>query len=271
MLGLARLLSGLLNRLGLVVYRAENKQAMVLRTNQQSVVKLILDFSGNQGELRRQFLKFLVGQKAIFQSASFGDAFAAFMLGPSRTFVEMGAWHPVENSETYALETYFGWKGVQVEPNPKLAQQLRTDRKTVVYEAAVRPENSAATTAFLNIRGGSDTGETSFRPTRDTAWQVSTISWSEIIQSESMPDAVFIDIEGAEVEILRDIVSRDQQPDLVVVETLFNRGPIYDLMLSAGFRPALEELSGYNTWFIKGSLLAAWGHQFREGESDTGD
>jgi FkbM family methyltransferase len=231
---------------------------MVLRTNQQLFLRRALDFSGSQGELKREFLRFLVGSKVGFQSASFGDAFAAFILGPSRTFIELGAWEPVNNSETWALETHFGWKGAQVEPNPDLAKRLRSERETSVYEAAVIPESSLAKTAFLNLGGGSDTGETSERRTKGTSWRVSTISWAELIQAESVPHAVFIDIEGAELEVLRDILKLERQPDLVVVETLFNRDAIFELMLRSGLHPSLEELSGYNTWFLKEGVVEAW-------------
>jgi hypothetical protein len=54
-------------------------------------------------------------------------------------FVEVGAFHPVQLSQTYLLEQN-GWSGALVEPLPHLAALLRSARpRSKVFECAVSP------------------------------------------------------------------------------------------------------------------------------------
>jgi hypothetical protein len=49
-------------------------------------------------------------------------------------FLDVGAGHPVNLSNTYALEQQFGWRGYLIEQNDIAAQMLRTDRKSAVLQ-----------------------------------------------------------------------------------------------------------------------------------------
>jgi len=52
-------------------------------------------------------------------------------------FVEVGANHPVNRSQTWFLESK-GWSGVLIEPNPDLCELLRDQRpKSRVFQVAV--------------------------------------------------------------------------------------------------------------------------------------
>ena len=60
-----------------------------------------------------------------------------FFCNQPGVFVEAGANHPVEGSQTYLLEQH-GWRGVLIEPNPKLASLCREQRPdSRVFECAV--------------------------------------------------------------------------------------------------------------------------------------
>lgn len=55
-------------------------------------------------------------------------------------YIEIGANHPVATSSTYLLNKVFNMHGILVEPNPKLAEQLRRFRANdTIVEAAVFP------------------------------------------------------------------------------------------------------------------------------------
>src|SRR6478752_5159380 len=52
-------------------------------------------------------------------------------------FAEIGAFDGVLHSNSYYLETEHDWKGVAVEPNPKLFAKLRRNRTAICLEKAV--------------------------------------------------------------------------------------------------------------------------------------
>lgn len=63
------------------------------------------------------------------------DRFVWEMLGPGfGTFLDVGANHPTERSNTYALER-MGWTGTLVEADPNCVQLLRQQRNARVIEA----------------------------------------------------------------------------------------------------------------------------------------
>lgn len=61
------------------------------------------------------------------------DAFVHALLGDQGTFLDIGASHPTELSNTYGLEQV-GWTGVCVEIEHSLCELLRVQRKAVVRE-----------------------------------------------------------------------------------------------------------------------------------------
>jgi hypothetical protein len=55
----------------------------------------------------------------------------------SEYFVEVGACDPIRLSNTFLLEKKAGFKGILIEPNPKLAQELRGKRTAQICEVAI--------------------------------------------------------------------------------------------------------------------------------------
>ena len=49
------------------------------------------------------------------------------------TFLEIGANHPIEISNTYLLETRYGWKGLMIEQNPRFVQLYESERPNSEY------------------------------------------------------------------------------------------------------------------------------------------
>ena len=65
-------------------------------------------------------------------SESFQDLFVLTMLDGLRDscYLEIGAGHPIETSNTYLLESAFGWTGVSIDINPDYAPLWREKRKS---------------------------------------------------------------------------------------------------------------------------------------------
>ena len=70
-------------------------------------------------------------------SQCFQDVFVNRLLGDSGTFLDIGASHPTELSNTYGLEQV-GWTGVCVEIEPTLCELLRKQRTARVIQADAR-------------------------------------------------------------------------------------------------------------------------------------
>jgi len=67
-------------------------------------------------------------------------------------FVEVGANHPTEGSQTWHLEQA-GWSGVLVEPQPDLAAFLVTSRKARVFAVACSSPENAGQSLPLHVDG----------------------------------------------------------------------------------------------------------------------
>ena len=60
------------------------------------------------------------------------------MLGPSRTFVEIGANDGLHMANSWFFEAHLGWRGMCVEANPHVYQKLTSNRPRCINVTAVR-------------------------------------------------------------------------------------------------------------------------------------
>jgi hypothetical protein len=67
-------------------------------------------------------------------------------------FVEVGANQPIEGSQSWHLEQC-GWRGILVEPQPKLAERLREVRSAKVFAAACSSPKNAAQLLPFHVAG----------------------------------------------------------------------------------------------------------------------
>lgn len=75
------------------------------------------------------------------------DVFAYSIVGDNGTYVEIGAYKPINKSNTYRLEVEYGWKGFSIELN----QQYQTDwedcverRNKIFWENAITFDYASA-------------------------------------------------------------------------------------------------------------------------------
>ncbi len=142
-------------------------------------------------------------------------------------FVEAGAFDGYQASVTYALEC-LGWRGLLVEPNPSMAEACR-ERRT----------NSRVVHAAL----GASTGDTSFVVTSDGSGGMfshvpergGTMKRQRVLHQETVTvplttlnellaghegdiDAVSLDVEGFELEVLAGFDLRLHRPKVLLLE-----------------------------------------------------
>jgi len=149
-------------------------------------------------------------------------------------FAEIGAFDGVNLSNTYYLESQFGWNGVVIEPNPELFQQVQANRRSVCVNKAVYgktgeilsfvPSGELGTIAEY---AASDMHAQSRLKTivANGLIQVETIAWNDIANMLELShgnfngfDYVSIDTEGSEWEILQTIDLERHKIPLLTIE-----------------------------------------------------
>lgn len=182
------------------------------------------------------------------------DMVANYFLGDNRTFMEIGAWEPFLYSETWWLEARRGWTGTLVEPNPEQAEKLRLNRSSTVCQKAVVGRGTFASSQFGHLDVSSKTSDlnklSNSRLRMRKHEKVGLTSIPELFEEFGVPEALFIDIEGLELDLATDIAQAETKPLFVCIETLSMRREIEETMTSAGFVSLWPFLSGYNSWFL---------------------
>lgn len=153
-------------------------------------------------------------------------------------FVEAGANDGVRQSNTYFIERKLGWKGLLVEPVPRLAQRCRKNRPRAIVEECVLTDEEHAGDFFevmdLDLmtivvdqdHEGRDTEEhirtaESVQRIKRSLVSVKGDSLSRLLDAHGLSgvDLLSLDVEGAELDVLRGIDFNRHAPALVLIET----------------------------------------------------
>ncbi len=142
-------------------------------------------------------------------------------------YLDVGAAHAINDSVTRALYLR-GWRGIDVEPVPALAKDLRSDRpENVVVQAAAGTEPGTVTFFEIPDTGLSTTSETEAAAAEQLGHSVAKTTVTvrtldDILTEHSSPDAdlhlLKVDVEGAEEAAIQSIGLAKWKPWLVVVE-----------------------------------------------------
>ena len=187
-------------------------------------------------------------------------------------FVEVGAFDGVNLSNSYHFEQ-IGWRGVLVEPDPDKAVLCRANRpasKTYQCAAAGSPETTEIT--FYRVEAGevySTTQLSSAHARRIDQMglapkpiSVPAKTLDAILQDAGARtiDFVSIDVEGAEMEVLRGFDIRKWRPAVVLIEsnTKLRLPQVRDYFTSNGyaFRCSID----VNDFYVRAdaSSIPAW-------------
>ncbi len=168
-------------------------------------------------------------------------------------FVEVGANHPTEGSQTWHLEQA-GWTGVLVEPQPDLAAFLATSRQARVFANACSSPDNAGQSLPLHVDGPrSALDRERMSPGAEAAYVivVPARTLDSILEEAGAPvpiDLLSVDVEGHETEVLRGFDFGRWQPLLILVEDHVNDLRTHRTLTQNGYR--LIRRLGHNGWYV---------------------
>jgi FkbM family methyltransferase len=175
-------------------------------------------------------------------------------------FVEVGANHPTDGSQTWHLEQ-IGWTGVLVEPQPDLAAFLVTVRKAAkVFAAACTSPDNAGQAMSLHVDGArSALDRERMAPGAKAAYVIAvpTRTLDSILHEADAPspiDLLSIDVEGHELEVLSGFDFERWRPLLILIEDHVGTLQTHRFLKSRGYR--LIRRIGNNGWYVSAEANA---------------
>ena len=177
-------------------------------------------------------------------------------------FVEFGATDGVLLSNTYLLETEFGWNGILAEPNPAFFEKLTTNRHCTLAPDCIMGETGAEVEFILadEYGGVADFADTDAHVDRRGAFReagrvlrLPTISLDDFLTKYGAPrriDYLSIDTEGTEYEILKAFPFDKWDIRLLTVEHNFTalRDPIRELLEGQGYTRIEKD---WDDWYYR--------------------
>ena len=169
------------------------------------------------------------------------------------TFVDVGANDPHFGSVSWPLEQR-GWNGVLVEPLVEQAKTLKAARNAIVFEVACgSPEQDGREADFL-VAGRFSTLKSRLmvpRPSVPPVMRKVKVRTLDSILAEvgiSRIDFLSIDVEGAEIDVLRGFSLEAFKPRLILIEDHARDWSKHRYLHSRGYR--LIRRTGLNAWYV---------------------
>lgn len=172
-------------------------------------------------------------------------------------FIEVGANDPKNLSQTWHLEE-LGWSGILVEPIPALCAALREQRpKSAVVQAACAKPADRGTAEFLVAKHDAQSAlsfdKLEFRPDIEETIKVRVMTLDDVISedpdTQGKPfDFVSIDVEGAQIDVLRGYSLKQHRPKLLLIEDHMTDLQTHRVIRRRGYR--LAKRTGLNNWYV---------------------
>lgn len=211
-----------------------------------------------------RFLGYVFARRHKSYAQILQDLWVCFELDEKRAgfFVEFGATNGVLNSNTWLLESEYGWSGILSEPNPFWHSDLAANRKAVIDHRCVS-SSSGDRVSFLTtdhadpeLSGIAEFADGDhFGQVRADGKEikVETVSLNDLLTEYRAPreiDYMSIDTEGSEFDILSAFdFSRHTVRLLSVEQNGKTEGPIESLLASRGFVRVFREYSQWDGWY----------------------
>jgi FkbM family methyltransferase len=184
---------------------------------------------------------------------------AAFFGNRKGYFVEVGANDPRARSQTFHLEQA-GWTGVLVEPQPDLAERLRTERTARVFAVACSSPENAGRTLPLHVAGplsALDRARMAPGATPEKVIEVPVTTLDAVLAeagAEPGFDFLSIDVEGHELEVLRGFDIARWHPRLILLEDHVRDLAKHRYLTAAGYR--IVRRYENNGWYVPRAAAA---------------
>jgi FkbM family methyltransferase len=212
-----------------------------------------------------EFLKYCAGKMDRSHAQLFQDLLVLFLLDEKRSgyFVEFGAMDGIRWSNTFLLETDYGWNGIVAEPARSWHDALRRNRRCSVDQKCVWSKSGDALQFNETVQGEFSTIDSFSRVDGNAAarqsgtrYMVEAISLRDLLHTHDAPmeiDYLSIDTEGSELSILASFFPDPHDVRIITVEHNHTeqRSRIFDLLTSFGYRRLFAELSMWDDWYIK--------------------
>ncbi len=165
-------------------------------------------------------------------------------------FVEIGANHPYDLSQTWLLEKN-GWRGILIEPIPHLAKELREKRKnSKVFECGVSSPDKTGV-GFVVIREPLAESDVVFEePSAGEYRTIGIRSLDDILKESGCTgiDFLSIDIEGMEIPALSGMDFSIYRPKLILIEDHCDNLIKHNFLRHKGYK--IVNRCGCNNWYV---------------------
>jgi len=178
---------------------------------------------------------------------------------PRGFFIEVGANDAVNLSQTYLLEQN-GWEGILVEPQESCCEKLRRVRqRSKVFQVACGAPEQKGKTMFRVAAHNDRSMLASQEPDEDVEFthsvevDVTTLDDILLQSGNPKPDFLSIDVEGAELDVLRGFTFSKHQPALVIVEDDVFDLRVHSHLQAHGYK--LVKRTGSNNWYVPSTAV----------------
>jgi FkbM family methyltransferase len=181
-------------------------------------------------------------------------------------FVDVGANEPTEGSQTWHLER-LGWRGVVVEPQPRLVQKLKEQRHATVFACACSSPQNAGKSLPFQIAGIFSSLNLDFFVAgmqKEEIIEVPVRTLDDILVEADAPspiDLLVIDVESHEIDVLNGLTLARWQPRLIFIEDIVLNLRLHRVLQSRGYKWVRR--TGINSWYVPAASplsVSPWGH-----------
>jgi FkbM family methyltransferase len=181
-------------------------------------------------------------------------------------FVEFGATDGIYMSNTYLLETEFGWTGILAEPASCWFGALQMNRSASIETRCVWKDSCSSlvfsevdSAELSTISAYGDSDKHKYTRKRNRKYDVSTISLLDLLEKHGAPtliDYLSIDTEGSEFEILDAFDFSRYRFRVISCEHNYTsvRERIFELLTRNGYSRVLQDVSDFDDWYILDEL-----------------
>lgn len=185
---------------------------------------------------------------AVFREEKEQELLASFL--PERGFyVEVGAFEPIFFSQTFGLEQR-GWDGLLIEPVPAQAEKLKSRRSARVVQVACGSPAQHGQVLPLYLAGG----KTSLLRQSGPTIQIPIRTLDSVLAESgvSQIDFLSVDVEGAEIDVLRGFSFEQYRPILILLEDFADDTSRHRFMLEQTYRRVRR--TGNNSWYVPAEM-----------------
>lgn len=178
-------------------------------------------------------------------------------------FVEFGATNGVDLSNSYLLETAFGWQGILAEPARVWHADLKANRAARIDTDCVW-KTTGETLTFIQADGAEFSTLSAFRNADGHAgirqsgqrYPVTTVSLMDLLGRHNAPrqiDYLSIDTEGSEFDILSAFDFDAYDISVITCEHNYTpmRRKLHSLLTARGYIRKYHAISQFDDWYVK--------------------